>query len=85
MIICGITHAKGVSKKSGEPYDAYVLHCLSRRINCIDGFVAEQLWITPLEYDKYKPQVGQQIRPFKEGGYYDLQCPLDLRVLADVV
>ena len=86
MLVVGIVHAKGTSKRSGEPYDAYVYHCLARSRTAIDGFITTNVWVSPTEYEKDHISVGDQIRPFKEGGVFKIDnASLDLRSLADVI
>lgn len=86
MLVVGIVHAKGTSKRSGEPYDAYVYHCLARSGNTVDGLVTTNVWVSPSEYQHDHIEVGDQIRAFREGGVMKIEnASLDLRLLADVI
>ena len=66
MLVVGIQFVKGVSKKSGQPYEAYVIHGLSRRYD--NSIETKSCWISPAEYQKSGVKVGDLIRAFKDGG-----------------
>lgn len=65
MIIVGINHAKGISKKSGDPYEAYVLHGVVRRYN--GDIQVDSAWISPAEYDRSKVKLGDSVIVSKDG------------------
>ncbi len=66
MLICAIQYVKGTSKKTGEPYEAYVLHGLVKRFN--GDIQTDNVWISPDEYNRSKPVVGDLVRIFRDGG-----------------
>lgn len=66
MLITGIRYAKGVSRKTGNPFEAYVIEGLSRRSD--DSVQQQSVWISPAEYSFRQPKVGDQIRAFTDGG-----------------
>lgn len=76
MLVVGIQYAKGVSKKSGQPYEAYVLHGLARRFD--NSIETQSCWISPLEYKSSGVKVGDQVRAFKDGGILILNNVGDL-------
>lgn len=83
MLVVGIQFAKGVSKKSGQPYEAYVLHGLSRRY---DGSIETQsCWISPTEYQRSGVKVGDLVRAFKDGGILIQDSLGDLKEFLDLV
>lgn len=66
MIILGIVHAEGVSKKTGVPYNAYVLHGVVKRPMSGDVQV-DTAWITPNEYVRSKVKPGDDVMVSRDG------------------
>lgn len=60
MLVLGIQHAQGTSKRTGLPYDSYVLHGISRRLTTGD-IVVEAPWISPAEYERSGVKVGDLV------------------------
>lgn len=65
-LVCSIQHAVGTSRRTGLPYDSYVLHCLSRRPNV--GLVTDTIWISEAELKRSGVMVGDQVRAYRDGG-----------------
>lgn len=65
MIILGINHAKGISKRTGDPYEAYVLHGVVRRYS--GDIQTDSAWISPNEFERSKVKVGDNVIVSKDG------------------
>lgn len=84
MLITSIRYAKGTSKRTGSPYEAYILEGVGRRSD--GGLQNQSVWISPAEYSRSGVQVGDQIRAFRDGGILILDdAHVDLRDLIDDV
>lgn len=66
MIVLGIQHAVGTSKKTGLPYDSYVLHGVSRRLGTGE-VITEAPWISPAEFERSGVKVGDLIMVDRSG------------------
>lgn len=65
MIVLGINHAKGISKRTGDPYEAYVLHGVVRRYS--GDIQVDSAWISPNEYERSKVKLGDNVIVSKDG------------------
>lgn len=66
MLVLGIQHAQGTSKKTGIPYNSYVLHGISRRLGTGE-IVTEAPWISPAEYERSGVKVGDLVMVDRSG------------------
>lgn len=65
MLVFGINYVKGISKKNGDPYEAYVLQGLVRRYN--GDVQADTAWISPQEHQRSGVKVGDIVLVSKDG------------------
>lgn len=66
MLVLGIQHAVGTSKKTGLPYDSFVLHGITRRLGTGE-VVTEAPWISPAEFDRSGVKVGDLVMVDRSG------------------
>lgn len=85
MVIVGIQYAKGISKKSGQPYESYILHCISKSFRMSDGWETVTYWISPAEYSRTSPRIGEQVVVGRDGSVYKMpDHPIDFACLCDL-
>lgn len=66
MLVVGISFVKGISKKTQQPYESYVLHGIVRRFN--GDIQVDSCWISVEEFDRQKITPGDIVRIFRDGG-----------------
>lgn len=75
MIVVGITHAQGTSKKTGSAYDSYVLYGVVKRHGEVQ---TASSWISPAEYERSNVKVGDNVIVSTDGDVIVRDSDLDI-------
>lgn len=85
MVFVGVQHLSGTSKKTGDPYNFYQLHAISRSPRMEKGFSVQTFNVSPQVWDQFPLEVGQQFRATTDGFIIPLDSKLDIHDLASVL